>query len=45
MQYFDKDFWKYTGQFFLVIFLVLFALSLLSGYLSSGGGAANILGN
>jgi len=45
MQYFDREFWKFAGQFFLVIFLVLLTLSLLSGYLSTGGGEANIMGN
>ncbi|HRY62600.1 MAG TPA: hypothetical protein P5056_02440 [Candidatus Paceibacterota bacterium] len=45
MKYFDKDFWKFAGQFFLVILFVLITLSLLSGYLSITGGEANIMGN
>jgi hypothetical protein len=45
MKYFDRDFWKFAGQFLLVIVFALLTISLLSGYLSSGGGEASILGN
>ncbi|MEI6296379.1 MAG: hypothetical protein WCO84_01870 [bacterium] len=44
MEYFDKDFWKYTAQFFLVILVTLISIGIISGYITgSGGTEANLV--
>ena len=42
MNYFDKDFWKYSFQFVLIIFLVLITITVISGYINGSGVEANL---